>query len=296
MELKQINYFLEVVEAGSISAAAESLDITQPHLSRQIKALENYLGWQLFERQGRGVTLTPQGEITHQELSKVSRVLTNSLKVMKREYGRHTLRIGYAPSLVSSFLEDSSFFQNALNTFSQIHPEVQLSLHDVSSIEMRDGIERDKLDLVLGAQFTCDAIHWSHLYDIPHILACRPDHPLAQLQVVRPQDLDQQRLLMFSRHDYPNYWEKAQDYFRQQNINAKVAGEFDGIESLILALKAGLGVALITEQSVAPHRPEIININLEDGIPPVQVSVGHASYREPARHIQDFVNLLLSKY
>jgi DNA-binding transcriptional LysR family regulator len=61
MTLQQLKYFIEVVNAGSISKAADSLFITQPSLSNAIKDLENEVGMELFTRTPKGITLTPDG-------------------------------------------------------------------------------------------------------------------------------------------------------------------------------------------------------------------------------------------
>ena len=62
MEIKQVQYFLTVAEAGSFSVAAEDLYISQSSLSKQIIALEKELGIPLFDRSKRKIALTPAGE------------------------------------------------------------------------------------------------------------------------------------------------------------------------------------------------------------------------------------------
>lgn len=62
MEIRVLHYFLTVINEGSISRAANSLHITQPTISRQLKELEEELGKQLFIRhKKRGISLTPEG-------------------------------------------------------------------------------------------------------------------------------------------------------------------------------------------------------------------------------------------
>ncbi len=63
MELRQIGYFVRIVETGSFSRAAIELQVAQPALSRQVKRLEDELGAALLYRNGRGVSLTPAGEL-----------------------------------------------------------------------------------------------------------------------------------------------------------------------------------------------------------------------------------------
>ena len=66
MELKQLEYFRAIVDAGTISGAARDLHMTQPPLSYQIHQLEEELGVQLFERTSKGVILTNAGEVLYE--------------------------------------------------------------------------------------------------------------------------------------------------------------------------------------------------------------------------------------
>jgi LysR family transcriptional regulator, benzoate and cis,cis-muconate-responsive activator of ben and cat genes len=101
MELRQLRYFVAVAEQGSISRAAKKIFLTQPALSRQIKALEDEIGQCLLERQAHSVRLTPAGEVLHRE----GRALLDRAEQMLqqvRAVGRGVrLRVGYAPSLAS---------------------------------------------------------------------------------------------------------------------------------------------------------------------------------------------------
>ena len=63
MTLKQLEYFLEIARMGSVSKAAQMLNISQPPLSMQLKALEDELGVPLFNRTKRGLEITPEGQI-----------------------------------------------------------------------------------------------------------------------------------------------------------------------------------------------------------------------------------------
>ncbi|MFN3202724.1 MAG: LysR family transcriptional regulator [Bradymonadia bacterium] len=63
MSLHQIEYFVAIAEEGSLRGAAERLHVSQPPLTRHLRALEDELGTPLFERTSKGVTLLPEGEV-----------------------------------------------------------------------------------------------------------------------------------------------------------------------------------------------------------------------------------------
>ncbi len=71
MDLKQMQYFTACAQTGSFSEAAKILYSTQPSVSKVVKALEDSLGMQLFERLPRGIRLTPQGTGSFSEAAKI---------------------------------------------------------------------------------------------------------------------------------------------------------------------------------------------------------------------------------
>lgn len=243
MELRQLRAFVETAEAGSITAAAKVMHVTQPALSRQIKALEEEIGVALFERGAHSVALTPAGEVLRTEAARLLKFSDAMIAKVRAEAIGEPLRIGYSPSLASDFLS------LAIERFSQLHDRVRVSLHDWSSAEMRAGLAAGKLDLILAVPDTSDPFDWTRLREFGWRVLVPAMHPLAGSKIIRPEDLDGQRLLLFERENYPDYWDKVTGFFRARGLQAKIAGEFDGIVSLMAAVGAGLGVALVAETS-----------------------------------------------
>lgn len=270
MELRQLQLFLAAAEEGSITAAAKRMHLTQPALSRQVKALEEELGVELFTRGAHSVNLTPAGKTLQEEGGKL---LERAARVVKQvrataEDGE-PLRIGYAPSLAGSLLG------HALERFSQIHPRVRVQLSDLSSSEMRDGLIQGTLDVVVTVPWEGDAqsVRWTTIRRHRMGLALPETHALAKKKKIPLADLDGQRLLLYSRIDYPEYWQAITRLFRDHGLQAKVAGEFDGVTSLGAALAAGLGVAIVTAESrfervlIRPIDPEPEPVCVAAGVP-----------------------------
>jgi DNA-binding transcriptional LysR family regulator len=243
MELRQLRAFVETAEAGSITAAAKVLRLTQPALSRQIKALEEELGVALFERGAHSVSLTEAGKVLHTEAVKLLKFCEGMVHKVKAVHASEPLRVGYSPSLASSFLSV------AIERFTQLHPRVSITLHDWSSAEMRQGIAEGKLDLMVTVPCPSDSIRWVPLCEVGWCVLLPNTHALARKKAIKPSDLDGEKLLLFERTHYPDYWNLITGFFKDRHLQAKVAGEFDGIGSLCSAVEAGLGIAVVAETS-----------------------------------------------
>jgi DNA-binding transcriptional LysR family regulator len=149
--------------------------------------------------------------------------------------------VAFAPSLAGEFIAI------AIERFTQLHPRVRVSLSDRSSAEMHDGLAGGKFDLILAVPCPGDAVRWMPLRDYGWELLMPANHPLASREVVSPADLDGQKLLLLEREGYPDYWNRVTRYFKDRGLQAKIAGEFDGRESLSAAIEAGMGIALVAQ-------------------------------------------------
>jgi DNA-binding transcriptional LysR family regulator len=101
MELRQLRYFVAIADAGNISRAAKKIFLTQPALSRQIKALEEEIGHCLLERQAHSIRLTPVGELLLRESRELLQHAEQVLDRMRAAGHGVRLRVGYAPSLAA---------------------------------------------------------------------------------------------------------------------------------------------------------------------------------------------------
>jgi DNA-binding transcriptional LysR family regulator len=282
MELRQLQLFLAAAEEGSITAAAKRMHLTQPALSRQVKALEEELGVELFTRGAHSVNLTPAGSALLEEGRKLLERAERVVKQVRATAEGEPLRIGYAPSLAGPLLG------HALERFSQIHPRVRVQLSDCSSAEMRDGLIQGNLDVVVTVPWEGDtqSVQWTTIRRHRMGLAVPESHPLAKKKKIPLADLDGQKLLLYSRTDYPEYWQAVTRLFREHGLQAKVAGEFDGVTSLGAALAAGLGVALVV---LGTRFDRVVTRPLDPEPEPVCVAAGMPLGRDISPVVEVFV-------
>ena len=288
MELRHLRYFVAVAEEGNISRAAGRLHLTQPALSRQIKALEDEIGLQLLDRRANSMQLTEVGQTLLREAREVLTRADLALQRVRSAGQRPHLRVGYAPSLTAELLP------SAMERFVQIHPRVKVQLYDQSSAEMAEGLQKGALDIILTViSETNKAISWTPLCQQELRLMLNRHHPLARATEVSPQQLHRQPLVLFSQEDYPEYWQQMSAWFKSQQIDAKVAGEYDSFCSLAAAVAAGIGAALV----VVTRNLQTGNLLLKPLKPspkPISIGVGRLAAKENDAIVNVFVEELIT--
>jgi LysR family transcriptional regulator, benzoate and cis,cis-muconate-responsive activator of ben and cat genes len=289
VELRHIRSFLAVAKEGGISAAARRLGMTQPALSRQIKALEDELGLQLLDRGARSFVLTPAAELLWHDGQRVVDEWDGLIeRVRSRSLGK-PLRIGYSPSLASELLPA------AIQRFSQMHPSLRISLHERSSLEMQQQLGSGQLDVVVGVPAaTADPVEWVCLREQGWRVIAAEGHALARRNKVERSELMAVRLLMYARDQYPEYWSGLAGYFRTHGGMPQVVGEFDGITSLAAGVRAGLGVAIVAESTglIRDGAKGMVVWEMDPPPEPIRVSAGVAAKHEPPPHVRAFVEEL----
>lgn len=275
MELRQLRYFVAVAEEGNISRAAQKIFLTQPALSRQIKALENEIGQCLLERSAHSIRLSPAGEALLPEARRLLQEADQMLERARAGDGVARLRIGYAPSLAAGVLPA------AMESFRQAHPKTRVELFDLSTAEMLSRLQNGKLDaaLTVGEDHKSRGIEWTPLVRAPWKLALPPQHRWAGRTRVTAEDIAGESILAYSREEYPEYWEIVSHWLRGQRARSRMAGEYDGAESLMAAVEAGLGVALVTARTAHRFPGRVRYLSIVSPPAPLCIAAGYQAAR-----------------
>ena len=148
MMIRQMRYFIAVVETGNFGEAGEACHISQSAVSQQIQALENELGVQLLHRHGRKFDVTPAGRYFYQRAKQQIREMDSLVREVRRiGKGEHqNLRIG----VLNGF--SNLLMQKAICAFAQDHPNVTLSIRTGTHEEIFQWLIAGQLDLVINDQ------------------------------------------------------------------------------------------------------------------------------------------------
>jgi LysR family nitrogen assimilation transcriptional regulator len=146
INLKQLTYFLRVIEAGNMTAAAEQLNLAQPALGSQIRQLEKELAVALLVRHSRGVSPTEAGRLLYER----AKILLRDVEEMRRDVQKlgtgkkDAIVLGVSPSIMLLIGAD------VLLEARREMPNVFLSLSEERSVVLADALEREQLDVILA--------------------------------------------------------------------------------------------------------------------------------------------------
>jgi len=206
--IRQMRYYIAVVEAGSFSEAAEVCHISQSAISQQIKALEDELQVELLERRGRRFVVAPAGQWFYQRAKRHVAEMDSTIREVRRigTGERQQLRIG----VLTGF--SGKIIQNAVSDFVASHPYVQMSLISGTHEDIFQKIMAGQLDMVVNDQRRALADHFvnEELGDQPLYAMLRQDAPLAKQGSITMEDLREELCIIVSspeqRDNETSYW------------------------------------------------------------------------------------------
>jgi LysR family transcriptional regulator, benzoate and cis,cis-muconate-responsive activator of ben and cat genes len=268
MELRHLRYFVAAAETENVSRAALKLHVSQPGISRQIRDLEDEIGFQLFERSAKSLKLTNAGKSFLTEaravLQRADEAVKTARAIATGDQGE--LHVGYAPSPTSRILPP------ALRAFQGELPNVRVKLHDFSTEEMIRGLREGKLHIAFLVRPTAAMLRGLHFEPIMRdsiCLAVAPKHPLARRRTVALAEVVREPLVIYSRADYPEAHEEFAAMFAHVKGKPHIAEEHDGVASLIAGVESGAGVALVPESIACIAGPRLKLVRVLPAPPPL---------------------------
>jgi len=241
MEFRQLEHFVAVAEEHSFTRAAKRTNIVQSGLSMSIRALEEEIGTKLFERNTRGVMLTPAGEAMLPDARRAIAAVDSARVSVGATQGllRGTLMLGVAQA------QDPHRMAGLIGRFHEQYPGVTLRIQQGNGTTLLDAVAEGKLDLALCGRpiIVPKEVTSLTLARGRFVMACALKHPLANRDRVRLIDLGNERFIEMNRT-----WVSRQhtDHaFGLGGIKRDVVCELDDVTLLLQMVEEGLGIAII---------------------------------------------------
>ncbi|QGZ63603.1 LysR family transcriptional regulator [Paraburkholderia acidisoli] len=292
MELRHLRYFVAVAEEKNFTRAAERLNIAQPPLSRQIQQLEETLGVQLLERGSRPLKLTETGKFFYSHASQLL-AQTAELESMTRRVGNieRSLSVGFVGSTLYGLLP------KIIRRFRDENPTVELSLHEMSTMDQLRALKEGRIDVGFGRIRTEDVnIRRVVLREEKLIAALPQGHPLSLAKpILSLRDLLNETLIIFPKSPRPSYADQVLAAFEERALKPRRIYEVRELQIALGLVAAGEGVSVVPGSVYGLKRDDVSYMELDD---PTLVSPIIMSTRalDESRDLQEILALIYRLY
>ncbi|PTX64542.1 LysR family transcriptional activator of glutamate synthase operon [Melghirimyces profundicolus] len=251
MELRQIQYFIEVAKREHVTEAAHALHVAQSAVSRQIANLESELGVQLFVREGRNVRLTPLGKIFMEHAEK-SMLEIEKAKVEIEEFldpERGTIRLGFPSSMASHILP------RVISAFRARYPQIGFQLRQGSMKQLIDALVRGEVELAMIAPVPTDEKDFTGtIFFSEKLVALLPaSHELSDQPALRLDQLRNHSFVLFPSGFVLN--QIVVESCQQMGFHPDISFEGEDIDAIKGLVAAGLGVTILPEITLMDNIP-----------------------------------------
>ncbi|SFB10491.1 DNA-binding transcriptional regulator, LysR family [Cohnella sp. OV330] len=265
MELRQLEYFIQICKSGSFTKAKEELGVTQPALSQQIRVLEDEYNIPLFDRVSRGVEVTEAGKI----LLNKGNAIMNLLEEARNEiYGRNhksreTISIGCCPA-------ELEYLAPYFMRFHQKYPNILLKI--IEAEDAGNEVLEQSVDIGITAHPipAHASVISTHLYRQDMALLVHADHPLADKSSIPFRSLKHMNSIMFREQNKS----LIEMYGFSCGFTLKSIIETSSTSVLIHWVCRGLGAALIPASLLDSLRDDCLRIvKIEGRVPSWDISL-----------------------
>ncbi len=268
MTFEQLSMFTAAARSTTFFDAAEQLHTTQSTLSKQIRRLEEELGFSLFDRSRRCAFLTPAGEAF---LKEADDLLSHYQKAMDRmstyRVNRsHTLSIGTLPILAQYDL------MAPLHTFIKENPALSISITETEEPALLEELEQGRFSMIIARDSMIDQ-HRFAFYPVTQdrlVAVLAATHPLSICSSLSPEELSREPLLLM--HPYTCIYQLCMSLFTARGLTPHVL-RTARMESLLSAIGLQEGIGLLPAKNLHSFRHEgLITIEIPKA-PPLWVGI-----------------------
>lgn len=234
IDLDSLEIFRTVVQEGGVIRAASKLNRVQSNVTTRIKQLENRLGRTLFRKQGRGLVLSPEGELLLSYAQRLFRLADEAESELKSGRAVGVLRIGSLESTAGSRLAP------ILSRFHALHPGVVVELVTGTTGALLQRVASFELEAAFVSEpFTPGTLSSRKVFDEELVLITGKD----VAAVRRAPDLDGMTLIAFASGC--SYRRRVEEWLGASSVAAARTLEFQSYQAMIACVAAGTGFAIV---------------------------------------------------
>ena len=232
MDIRQLEYFRAVVEAGNISEAARRLHLSQPPVSFQMKQLEQELNVTLFERGRKEIKLTEAGKILYARAGELLSYADSTAREVAGAGTHHQFRLGMTPTVITTMMP-------YLKKYSRSHPDTRFEIHDGNTYQLSELLSNDTIDAAAIRTPVKTA-------DLNTIILKEDDMiAVSQNQLNSTRTVTLEQLVQHPVILYRRYQTLILDAFHTRGLNPDIFCLCDDGRDALLWCEAGLATAIV---------------------------------------------------
>ncbi|QJI29404.1 LysR family transcriptional regulator [Pseudomonas sp. ADAK18] len=293
MELRHLRYFIMVAEERHFTRAAARLNMQQPPLSQQIRALEQELGFELFKRHPKGVDLTAGGLVFLDEARIIlARVEHGSLKASRAAHGiEGTLVIGFTSSAAAHPL-----IPRIIRAYREHYPGVELSVKEGSAREITEETLEKRIDIGILRAPVSDhqSLSFHRLLNEEMLLTLPVGHPLLKGQEpsISLSTLKDERFILVRRPGAPGMYANLIKACQNAGFEPKIAFEVERMLTNVSLVAAGEGISVVPASMRDVHRDSVVYCRIRDARPRLlaPITLVRRTFN-PSAPLQNFIEL-----
>ena len=248
MEIQQLRYFCAVARLGSFTRAADEMNVSQPSLSEGLKKLEASVGVTLFERLGRTVRLTPQGEAFLPHAQQILRDVAEARRSVESKSSKlpsGKLIAGCIPSVLPYLIAP------AIGGFIEKNPHVELELVEDLTARLVERLQEGTIDIaIVGLPVKNPDLLCSEILREPLLLAVSESGYWAARKEVNLKELAAERVLLLKEGHC--FREDALSVCRRAKLMVAPSFEGDQLSSILPLVASGYGVGIVPRMAALP--------------------------------------------
>lgn len=259
MTLNQILYFQKVANLENYHQAAEELYISQPSLSRSMASLENELGVTLFEKEGRGVTLTKAGRMFLEYADRIladCHIAVGKMREISMDGGK--IDIGYVfplaghyiPHRVKLFLDQPENQKVVFNFWQNHTPAIAKK------------VKTGELDVGFGGCLEKDDMEFFPVANQKLVIITPKDHPLAERESIPFAELNRYPVIGYDKDSWMGTRTRA--LYAKYNIQPDIVVECPDEYSIVALVRESFGIALMPRTDILELAPGVCIHSIEN--------------------------------
>ena len=288
MKFQQLRYVGEIVNQNfNVTEAANALFTSQPGISKQVRLLENELGLEIFDRNGKHMKgLTPAGK----KIVAISRELMVKMQGIRSVADEYTKPDHGVLRIATTNTQARYMLPSVVERFSKRYPDVSLHIHQGSPTQIYDALLSGEVDLAITteAQYLFDGVVLLPCYLWNRSVIVKPDHPLAKCENLTIEELGKYPLVTYT---FGFTGVSDLDYaFNSAGILPNIVFTATDADVIKTYVRLGLGVGIMASMAHTPADTDLVALKADHlfRASMTQIAFKHSAFLR--NYMYDFIN------